>query len=125
MIKVGYNYLFYCFYDVLSILKRRGTTHQEVAVTFFSVILSGWLFNFYLFIGLKSGKWLPMPTTLLVFVVMGLIYYFNKWYFFKEKRYKDIINYLRPRANRSICKIVAVGITLLTFFIFINISKLI
>ena len=120
----GYDYLFYCFYDVISIFKSTGITHQAVTVTFFSIILSGWLFNIYIFVGLKFGKWLPVPTTLLVFGVLGVIYYFNKWYFLKDKKYKSIIDYLRPRVNRNICKVIAIGFTLLTFLLFFNIDKL-
>ena len=127
-----FEFIYYCLYRLFSTIKRVGEKDENLASSFFSILLStntSMLFFALRYI-LPKGYFTPYPYNYLlkiIFVSPFIFWYlFCKSYFLKKENFIRIINHYEVKYSNRNSQMVLIGIlyTLVTFISFICLAMI-
>lgn len=124
-----YNYLYWCFYNL--VWKKKGDSSQESATVLFSVIMLIIIFTACIWVSMFFEireiwtKNINYIIALPALALINIIVHFH--YYVKSGFYKEVVNYFDKRHSKRIAKIVALEIIFFSFGFFmvtgVNLSK--
>lgn len=126
MIKV-FEFLFYCLYRMFALVKRVGEKDENLASSFYSILLSTksiLLLSVVIRFSNYKVFFLEYPYSYGLKLFMGIIfiawYFICKHYFIKKENYKRIIEYYENKLIDKNKLIAAIGILYFIFsFLFV------
>ena len=128
--KNAFEFLYYCLYRMFALIKRVGEKDENLASSFFSILLSTntIVLCFSLKFVIPKGFFTPYPYNILIKIVLGSVfvmwYFFCKYFFLKKENYKRIIisyekKYLGRNKSMALLGIIY---SLVTFSSFISLA---
>jgi hypothetical protein len=120
MITKFYNYLFYCYFKLFKLIKRRGKIDHLLASAFLAVILSLNILTVMMGTGILKIFYFKTGLAIPILGLFLFTYLFNQYYFIGSGRYKAIIKCYDedPKIKKDNSIALAIIITFLSFFLF-------
>lgn len=130
--KKAFEFLYYCLYRMFTLIKRVGEKDENLASSFFSILLSTKTILLLFFLRYTEAKNIfsqhPYDHIFKVFILIIFVvwYFFCKNYFLKKENYKRIVVFYENKYNGKNRELVLIGIiySILTFILFISPSLL-
>jgi hypothetical protein len=130
MMKRAFEFLYYCLYRVFALVKRVGEKDENLASSFYAILLS--TNTIVLFFPLKfiipKGALTPFPYNVLtkvIFIAIFFVWYFIcKYYFLKKENYLRIISFYENEYEGRNTQMAIIGTlySLFTFSSFIGLA---
>lgn len=126
----SFDFLYYCLYRMLCLIKRVGEKDENLASSFFSILLSttSIALSFPLKFIIPKGLFTPYPYDLFIKIALGFIfviwYFVCKYYFIKTENHVRIIRFYETKHPDKNKKMALFGIfySLITFTGFISLA---
>lgn len=126
-----FEFLFYCLYRVFKLLKRVGEKEENLASSFYAILLSTnsvlllLPFRFIIPASINKIHYVKYYIFLMcALIIIGWLYYCNQ-YFIRQMNYQRIINNeFSKQLNQTKFAIYGIAYSLLTFISYISITSL-
>ncbi|MFZ4456438.1 MAG: hypothetical protein ACOYOT_09475 [Bacteroidales bacterium] len=127
--KKSFEFLYYCLYRMFTLIKRVGEKDENLASSFFSILLSTTTITLFFplrFI-IPKGFFTPRPYDVLIKITLGSIfiiwYFICKYYFLKKENHVRIIAsyeeiYLGKNKSMALLGIIYSLVTFVSFIFF-------
>lgn len=114
-----YDFLFYCYYLLFTLIKRKEPIDHILASTFLSVILTLNILTLLMITNVLAIGYQKFSLIIPVVLLFIVNKYLNRFYFIRNNRYTAILErYNKIRINRKICISLAITLTFFTFGLF-------
>ena len=125
-----FEFLYYCLYRIFALVKRVGEKDQNLASSFYAILLSTNTITFFFplkFI-ITKGTFTPYPYNILIKAIFASIffiwYFICKNYFLKKENYIRIIEHYEGKYadNKVLMAIIGIVYFILTPLTFITLA---